>query len=444
MKHIHPGRNPFRSYAAAAIASSIALAACGGGDQAATAGANGNTGNGGSGAATPNGGNGGASEGGGGSLFTNAGGGGNGAGGLDECAKETAVGNLTPVDLVIMLDQSGSMDSQVAGTTIWGLVTQALTDFVQGSGTEGLSVGMQYFPLPDGACTTCNNCFLPNLQVTDQTTNTCCCSPPTGESCALMNGAACPGGGICYQGQCHSGGANATCENAAYAALEVPVGALPGNAQAVISSLAGHSPGGLTPTAPALQGAINAAAAQAQATPDHTVAVVLATDGVPTECAPQDISQIAAIAGAAAAASPPVRTYVIGIGDVAALNAIAQAGSGQNAFLLSANGAAGQQFLDAMNKIKGSLLACEFDIPEPTSGTLDYSLVNVQYTPDGGMAQTVPQVPAPGDCGGNEGWYYDDPAAPKKIVLCDATCDLVKSTGKASIEIVLGCTTIVK
>ncbi len=97
-----------------------------------------------------------------------------------------------------------------------------------------------------------------------------------------------------------------------------------------------------------------------------------------------------------------------------------------------------------MNQIKGSLLACEFDIPEPESGTLDYELVNVQFTPEGGSPQIVPQVPEAGACGGNAGWYYDDPIAPKKIVLCDATCALVKSTGKASIEIVLGCTTIVK
>ena len=452
MKHIHPRRSPSRAVrrsspglrAAALILASIALSACSAGEQSVTGGNS--AGNGGSGAATSTGGSGGAgaSEGGGGTLFTNVGGGGNGAGGLEECAKETAAGNLTPVDLVIMLDQSGSMDSTVGNTTIWGLVTQALTDFVQGSGTENLSVGMQYFPLPDGACTTCNNCFLPNLQVTDQTTNTCCCSPPTGQSCALADGASCPSGGICFQGKCYSGGANATCQSADYAALAVPIAELPGNAQAVISSLAGHSPGGLTPTGPALQGAISAAAARAQMVPDHTVAVVLASDGVPTECAPQDVSQIAAIAAAAAAASPPVRTYVIGIGDVAALNAIAQAGSGQNAFLVSANGNAGQQFLDAMNKIKGSLLACEFDIPKPMSGTLDYTLVNVQYTPDGGVAQTVPQVPTAAACGAGEGWHYDDPAAPKKIVLCDATCDLVKSTGKASIEIVLGCTTIVK
>lgn len=445
MRQISKATRQVGRHVAAVLAVSGALAAgCGGGDQT-TGGGDGGKGGSGAGQTNPTGGSGGtgASEGGGGNLFTSVGGGGSG-GGLEECAKETAAGNLTPVDLVIMFDQSGSMDSPVGATTIWGLVTQAFTDFVQGDGTEGLSVGMQYFPLAAGACVSCDGCFLPDLQVTDQTTNTCCCSPPTGDNCALADGASCPGGGICFQGQCYSGGANATCSAADYGVLEVPIGALPGNAQAVVTSLAAHSPKGLTPTGPALQGAIDAAVKQAQAVPGHTVAVVLATDGVPTECAPQDIAQIASAAAAAAAGDPPVRTYVIGIGDVAALNAIAQAGSGANAFLVSANGNAGQQFLNAMNQIKGSLLACEFDIPQPSMGTLDYELVNVQVTPDGGAVEVVPQVGAVGDCGANAGWYYDDPAAPKKIVLCDATCDLVKSTGKAGIEIVLGCTTIVK
>jgi hypothetical protein len=135
---------------------------------------------------------------------------------------------------------------------------------------------------------------------------------------------------------------------------------------------------------------------------------------------------------------------VIGIGDVMALDAIAQAGGTNGAFLVSANGNAGQQFLDAMLKIKGSLLACEFDIPQPDVGQLDYGLVNVQFTPDGGSSQIVPQVPSSAACGGNAGWYYDNPAAPKKILLCDATCQIVKSTAKASIQIVLGCATIVK
>jgi len=378
----------------------------------------------------------------GGSILSSSGG--SGTGGLDECASETHEGKLTPVDVVIVLDQSGSMSTDVGGQTIWQLVTDALGDFVGAQESMGLGVGLQYFPLPDGACATCTGCNLPNLQVTDPQSNVCCCSPPTGQSCALSNGTACPTGGICFNGQCYSGGNNATCDANDYAALDVAIDTLPNNAAPIVASLGGHGPHGLTPTAPALEGGIQAASAYAASHPDHAVAVVLASDGVPTECDPQDISQIATIVAAAASATPPVLTFVIGIGDTAALNAIAQAGGTQQAFLVSTNGNAGEQFLDALNVIRGSLLSCEFEIPEPEMGELDFNLVNVKLTPAGEQGQIIPQVASAADCGANGGWYYDNPQSPTKIMLCPATCDLVKSLNEATVDIVLGCATVVQ
>ena len=47
-------------------------------------------------------------------------------------------------------------------------------------------------------------------------------------------------------------------------------------------------------------------------------------------------------------------------------------------------------------------------------------------------------------CGDDQGWYYDDPSAPTKIVLCNATCDLINADPTAEIDIVLGCMTIPK
>ena len=46
----------------------------------------------------------------------------------------------------------------------------------------------------------------------------------------------------------------------------------------------------------------------------------------------------------------------------------------------------------------------------------------------------------PSNCGANGGWYYDDPAAPKTIKLCDSTCQSLQG-GKVSLE--FGCKTIV-
>ena len=370
-------------------------------------------------------------------------GGGNGQGGMEECGREPHEANLTPVDVVIMLDQSGSMVSPVGNTTIWQLVTGAITDFVNAPSSADLGVGLQYFPLPDGACDACATCFSPNLQLTDTSTNQCCCSYTTGQACALADGAPCPSGGVCFQGSCYSGGANATCTASDYGDLEVAIDLVSANQGAIIASLGNHGPRGLTPTAPALTGAIEAASAYATAHADHVVAVVLATDGVPTECSPTLVADIAAVAATAAAATPPVLTFVIGIGNVSALNAIASAGGTNQAYLVTPGANAGQAFLDALDAIHGSLLACEFDIPVPSVGPFDPALVNVEFTV-GGQTQSFGQVTNAGACGPSGGWYYDDPNNPTKIVLCATSCDLVKSyTTGAALHIVLGCPTII-
>jgi hypothetical protein len=94
--------------------------------------------------------------------------------------------------------------------------------------------------------------------------------------------------------------------------------------------------------------------------------------------------------------------------------------------------------------IEGSQIACEYLIPEPDSGeTIDYEKVNVQYSP-GGSAPAEPIYFVPGgaaDCGAAGGWYYDNPAAPTKILLCPASCDAVQASQEGAVEVIFGCET---
>ncbi len=76
----------------------------------------------------------------------------------------------------------------------------------------------------------------------------------------------------------------------------------------------------------------------------------------------------------------------------------------------------------------------------PPQGTPDFDQVNVQYTPMGGLPVIVPRVD-PGACGGADGWFYDNPANPNKIVLCANTCNAVQNMDQVEIQIVLGCET---
>jgi hypothetical protein len=71
---------------------------------------------------------------------------------------------------------------------------------------------------------------------------------------------------------------------------------------------------------------------------------------------------------------------------------------------------------------------------------IDYARVNVNYTPGGGGA-VVPfgKVADADACMDLEGWYYDDPSTPTRIILCDAACEQVNADSGAQLSIVLGC-----
>src|SRR5207245_583501 len=103
------------------------------------------------------------------------------------------------------------------------------------------------------------------------------------------------------------------------------------------------------------------------------------------------------------AGMPKIETFVIGVGgSLGSLNGIAAAGGTGQAFLVDTNQNVNQQFLDAMNTIRGQALACSYEIPLPEAGQPDFDKVNVQYTPGaGGPAQVLPRVADKAHCPAN-------------------------------------------
>jgi hypothetical protein len=92
--------------------------------------------------------------------------------------------------------------------------------------------------------------------------------------------------------------------------------------------------------------------------------------------------------------------------------------------------------------VSGSQVACELAIPAPPQGeTLDLTKVNVKYQ-SGANSTTLMQVPTANDCT-TGGWYYDDNTAPTKISLCPATCSAVQQDANANLKIELGCATVI-
>src|SRR5688572_5848829 len=144
------------------------------------------------------------------------------------CAGKVYKGQSLPTDLFVMFDQSGSMlkkDDNI--TTRMDAVRNGVYQFMAAPESSGVGIGIGYFgyhPLSCG-CTSCNP--------------------------------------------------------ADYATPTVTIGPLPGQAAAIMGSLAGIIPTGETPTGAAIRGACMYARSRKVAEPTRNLAILLVTDGEP-------------------------------------------------------------------------------------------------------------------------------------------------------------------
>jgi hypothetical protein len=235
------------------------------------------------------------------------------------------------------------------------------------------------------------------------------------------------------------------CDPNFYATPEVPIADLPAQAATVASTLDARAPFANTMTEPALKGALAHQRQWLQTHPDSKAIILLITDGEPdNECGGLPIGDGSAVAAEAFGGSPSIPVYVLGLGNLSNINAIAQAGGTGQAFVVDPNANSGQAVVDAFNQIRTDAqpLPCEFTIPE--GGDQTPNLVNLAHTPDGAASsETVANVGDAAGCANNGGlgWYYDDPSAPKTILTCEATCGQL--SGGGAVEVALGCPTIV-
>jgi hypothetical protein len=202
---------------------------------------------------------------------------------------------------------------------------------------------------------------------------------------------------------------------------------------------------------PAVRGALAHLRAHLAANPGHRVALVLATDGLPDGfCSRNNPDNIVeAVAGGRTQGIP---TYVIGVFSAAQLmmarrllDPLAMAGGTDAPHVLTAAGDLTMKFREALAAIRGTALPCEFTIPPPTMGAIDFGKVNVQIK-TAAAAEDVPYVASRDRCDPTRGgWYYDvDPATggtPKTILVCEATCRRFKADATTRVQIGFGCKT---
>lgn len=399
---------------------------------------------------------------------------------LEGCATGTAKANPLPLDLYVVFDTSGGMIYEASpGVTKMKATSDAMMAFLNDPSSAGIGVALSFFPAhPPGApftCTQssecgatgrCNTKMCPADQgVVFCDTDADCggaansCRPAgkcSNEPTAFCNniGDVCPNNwGTCQTQASFTCIPKDVCADANYATPVVPFATLPAAAIPIGSALANKKPFGGTPTSAALANAEKNAFAYAQANAGHTVAILLVTDGLPTQCNP-DIDAVAAVAKVGADATPKIRTFVIGVFSAAEaanaqtnLDKIAAGGGTNKAFVVGIGGNTTKDFIAAMNEVRGKALPCDYVLPSPDGGIPDYGKVNVQHTSPGGAKTVYPNVKNAGGCASGGGWYFDTgPSAgspPGKIILCPATCTEANGAG-GQVDVVLGCQTVVR
>jgi hypothetical protein len=311
------------------------------------------------------------------------------------CVGERYAGETIPLDIYVMFDQSGSMSSiEQGGITRMDAVRSAMNAFLHDRASVGLSLGIGYFG-----------------------------QEAIGET---------------------------TCDPADYAQADIAIGQLPKNAQAIADSLSKREPTGETPTGSAIRAACGYTKDWKAAHPGRDVVMLLVTDGEPQApvtcgdtgkgpCCPT-LSDAVTATSDCLAGMPGLKTFVLGVGPyLDNLHKIAAAGGTKQAFLVS-GGDVAAKVLDALNAIRAAAqVPCELGIPDPPSGkSLDLTHVNVVRTSIRCESATIPYRESGSSCDAVGGWYFDDPKAPKQVVLCKKSCDDVSVPGE-QLSFSLGC-----
>jgi Mg-chelatase subunit ChlD len=297
-----------------------------------------------------------------------------------------------PLDMIILLDRSGSMTYNNA----WTYETQALNQFFYDTSSDGISVGLLY---------------LPQL---------------------------------------------ALCDITAYSTPAVPVSLLPGAQGALITSLASTRPFGGTPITVGLEGAVAYAKQRQKEAPTHEVVIVFSTDGTDiNSCGvvpdggglPNTLDNAIKVLHDAATGPHPIRTFVIGVLPEPQTDLFAAAGGTGKAILIGAGDGGSVdiegELISAFKNIRDQVhIPCTYAIPPSTGGSINFGDVNVSFTSaPGATADKFFGAKDAADCEKKSNdWYYDDPTAPKSIIFCPTACQLVTASTTGTVNIEFGCT----
>jgi hypothetical protein len=335
--------------------------------------------------------------------------GGSGGGGGRTCGLQSFDVERKPAEILLLLDRSKSMieDTTSDGTTLkWDAVLPALKKVVMD--TDALvSWGLKTFP--EGT------------------------------------GSACVAGSVTNS-------------------VVVPIA--PMNATAVVGALndpanqATKPQGNGTPTGDAVTAAFNYLRSLTSTNPKY---ILLATDGAPSCAGTTEGSDAArthayAQVMAAASASPPIYTFVVGVAtnsnsETTTLNMLADAGGRPRGGLLTHFylGNSSTELTAALAQITGQAATCTFPLNPPPPVPNDPTKLGM-YVPASATPMTcttdcpsgqscvsgVCMLKVPYDATMGNGWAYVD-TANTAVQAYGGWCDMIKASGAKTVQIIYGC-----
>ena len=337
----------------------------------------------------------------------------------EACSSQSTPTQIKEVVLAFAFDVSASMaETDLDVTYKWEPTVAGTKAFFEDSASAGVSATLTFFP---------------------------------SASAAMFGGSGGGGGGGFggFGGGGGGGGGN-SCSAADYAVPDVALTALPSTAFGEALDVVEPNRLG-TPTAPALEGVVGQIEELQAQEPNRTYAIVLVTDGVPALCSSQ-VDDIGYVAGVVAGVADRIPTYVIGMEDpdgpsggvdadeLANLDELAGAGgTGLPAFLIDTMDP--QQtltdFLNVIEQIKENAFGCNVAIPEPPPGrTFNKDYVDVAFAQDGSDAAPFVYDPT---CTAANGWHFDSEEEPTTIILCDSSCNSVKTAPAGRLDVQFRC-----
>ena len=339
----------------------------------------------------------------------------------DACASTTVTAEPVPLDLVVILDASGSM----------------------------VQPGWDYGDR-DSADADCN--------IDDTIVDSKWCKAIN----ALMDFFEAPtsiGTGVAFRTYT---GSQRESDCGAYDSLDVDWGIFQGGADdplllALEAEMNAQAPGDRTPTERALETIVTYTLARQQANEqsgdsNRKVIGILVTDGEPTTCDTDTANLNQIVVDHYQATEIP--TFFIGMtgADYAGLDEMAQ-NAGAEQHTDGCNDEAtpcsyhdvgdgnGTVLSDTLELIRQSVIGCQFAVPTTDLGLVDLDSINVQFTPGEGLpAENLPwTLGGEANCADSPGYYTDDDANPTTILLCPETCTRAEADPTSSVNIELLC-----